>query len=99
MPHGGHSTGWAVPDGSPPCPVERDVPPSPLSVAGRVRVGAAGWREGGSEMAEQSVAAAMPDEKTIAGLFKAYDVRGAVPKELTPEVAYRIGRALVIYLQ
>ena len=28
-------------------------------------------------------------------LFKAYDIRGIVPDELTPEIAYRIGRALV----
>jgi len=38
-------------------------------------------------------------DKTIAGLFKAYDVRGVVPGELTPEIAYRIGRAIVVYLQ
>ncbi len=25
--------------------------------------------------------------------FKAYDVRGVVPSELNPEIAYRIGRA------
>lgn len=45
-------------------------------------------------MAEQPVG----DEQTIRGLFKAYDVRGVVPDELTPEVARRIGRALVAYL-
>ena len=38
------------------------------------------------------------DAKT-AGLFKAYDVRGVVPDELTPEIAYRIGRAIVTYLR
>jgi phosphomannomutase len=32
-------------------------------------------------------------------LFKAYDVRGIAPDELNPEIAYRIGRALVIYLE
>ena len=39
-----------------------------------------------------------PDKK-LASLFKAYDVRGVVPDELTPEIAYKIGRALVVYLQ
>jgi phosphomannomutase len=34
----------------------------------------------------------------IGKLFKAYDVRGVVPGELTPEIAYRIGRAIVVYL-
>lgn len=39
------------------------------------------------------------DREKIAGLFKAYDIRGVVPDELTPEIAYRIGRALVVFLQ
>ena len=34
----------------------------------------------------------------IGNLFKAYDVRGVVPTELTPDIAYRIGRAMVTYL-
>ncbi|MDQ3547750.1 MAG: phosphomannomutase/phosphoglucomutase [Chloroflexota bacterium] len=34
----------------------------------------------------------------IASLFKAYDIRGIAPEELTPDIAYRIGRALVTYL-
>jgi phosphomannomutase len=38
------------------------------------------------------------DPSRIAGVFKAYDVRGIVPDELTPELAYRIGRAIVAYL-
>jgi len=33
-----------------------------------------------------------------AGLFKSYDIRGIAPEELTPELAYRIGRALVLEL-
>ncbi|HET9016151.1 MAG TPA: phosphomannomutase/phosphoglucomutase [Thermomicrobiaceae bacterium] len=37
--------------------------------------------------------------QTIADIFKAYDVRGVYPRELSPEVAYRIGRALVVYLK
>ncbi len=40
-----------------------------------------------------------PEPSTIASLFKAYDVRGVVPDELTPDVAYRIGRAIVTYLR
>ena len=39
------------------------------------------------------------ESSTIASLFKAYDVRGVVPDELTPDVAYRIGRAIVTYLR
>ena len=35
------------------------------------------------------------DERTTASLFKAYDVRGIAPEELSPELAYRVGRALV----
>ncbi len=38
------------------------------------------------------------DAATIGSLFKTYDVRGVVPSELTPETAYRIGRALVLHL-
>ena len=34
-----------------------------------------------------------------ASLFKAYDVRGVVPDELTPEIAREIGRALVATLR
>ncbi|MDI3340658.1 MAG: phosphomannomutase/phosphoglucomutase, partial [Sphaerobacter sp.] len=36
---------------------------------------------------------------SIADIFKAYDVRGVYPQELTPEIAYNIGRALVVYLK
>jgi phosphomannomutase len=36
---------------------------------------------------------------TVDSLFKAYDVRGTVPGELTPDIAYRIGRALVQVLR
>jgi phosphomannomutase len=31
-------------------------------------------------------------------IFKAYDVRGVYPDEINPEIAYKIGRALVVYL-
>ena len=39
------------------------------------------------------------DEKVVQSLFKAYDIRGVVPDELTPEIANRIGRALVATLK
>lgn len=32
-------------------------------------------------------------------IFKAYDIRGSVPDQLTPEIAYRIGNALAGYLK
>src|SRR5687768_17748760 len=32
------------------------------------------------------------------GIFKAYDIRGTVPDQMTEEVAYRVGRALVLHL-
>jgi phosphomannomutase len=32
-------------------------------------------------------------------IFKAYDIRGTVPDQLTTEIAYRIGNALTIYLK
>ncbi|MEA2582612.1 MAG: phosphomannomutase [Thermomicrobiales bacterium] len=38
------------------------------------------------------------NSERVGAIFKAYDVRGIVPDELTPEVAYKIGRALVAYL-
>ncbi len=39
------------------------------------------------------------DAAQIDALFKAYDVRGLAPDELTPEIAYAIGRALVASLE
>lgn len=39
----------------------------------------------------------MAIERNVAGLFKAYDIRGTYPDELDPELAYRIGRAFVSY--
>lgn len=38
------------------------------------------------------------DRTHLAGLFKAYDIRGIAGAELSPDVAYAIGRALVVYL-
>lgn len=34
-----------------------------------------------------------------ADIFKAYDIRGVYPHEIDPETAYKIGRALVAYLE
>ena len=39
-----------------------------------------------------------PLDPSVGNLFKAYDIRGIVPQELDPEIAYRIGRALVVFL-
>jgi len=39
-----------------------------------------------------------PLDSKVGGLFKAYDVRGLVPNELDPEIAYRIGRAVAAFL-
>lgn len=39
-----------------------------------------------------------PLDPAVGDLFKAYDVRGLVPQEMDTDVAYRIGRALVAYL-
>lgn len=36
---------------------------------------------------------------TLPDIFKAYDVRGVFPGEIDPEIAYKTGRALVVYLQ
>ena len=36
---------------------------------------------------------------TAAAIFKAYDIRGVVPEELNSEIAYGIGRALVLFLK
>jgi len=41
---------------------------------------------------------ARPLDPAVGELFKAYDVRGIVPAELNPEIAYRLGRAIVAYL-
>src|SRR4051812_16141916 len=42
----------------------------------------------------------MPDSPAAAvgALFKAYDIRGVFPDELDTDLAYKIGRALVLYL-
>ena len=39
-----------------------------------------------------------PNPDIVSGLFKTYDIRGIVPTQLTPEIAYKIGRGLVIAL-
>ncbi|MCX7623039.1 MAG: phosphoglucosamine mutase [Thermomicrobium sp.] len=37
--------------------------------------------------------------RSIANVFKAYDIRGVYPSELDDELAYRIGRAFALYLK
>ena len=34
----------------------------------------------------------------LADIFKAYDIRGTVPEELDPDIAYNVGRAFAAYL-
>src|SRR5918993_3489229 len=59
----------------------------------------AGWpRPGGATMREVNCWDGA-DAVQINALFKAYDVRGSAPDELTPEIAYAIGRALVASLE
>ena len=36
--------------------------------------------------------------KVDRSIFKAYDIRGKYPEQLTPELAYHIGRAISTYL-
>lgn len=40
----------------------------------------------------------VPLDSSVGSLFKAYDIRGLVPQEMDADVAYRIGRALVAFL-
>jgi phosphomannomutase len=40
----------------------------------------------------------IPNPDIVGGLFKTYDIRGIVPTQLTPEIAYKIGRGLVVAL-
>jgi phosphomannomutase len=42
--------------------------------------------------------ASEPLDQSTGALFKAYDIRGTVPDELTPDIAYRIGRSIVAFL-
>jgi phosphomannomutase len=41
---------------------------------------------------------AKTNSAAIGAMFKTYDIRGTVPEPLNPEVAYKIGRALVLVL-
>ena len=41
----------------------------------------------------------MPSVNIPSSIFKAYDIRGLVESELSPELAYSIGRAFVIWLR
>ncbi len=48
--------------------------------------------------AEHTMDTSQPLGDEVGALFKAYDVRGLVPQELNPDIAYRIGRAVVAFL-
>jgi len=39
-----------------------------------------------------------PSPAVVGSLFKTYDIRGIVPSQLTPDIAYKIGRGLVLTL-
>ncbi|HEV2129310.1 MAG TPA: phosphomannomutase/phosphoglucomutase [Thermomicrobiales bacterium] len=49
-------------------------------------------------MTDTTQASLEPLDNSVGKLFKAYDVRGIVPDELSPEIAYRIGRGVVAFL-
>jgi phosphomannomutase len=49
-------------------------------------------------MGEKHTTNLEPLDDAVGDLFKAYDVRGTVPDQLTPDIAYRIGRAVVAFL-
>jgi phosphomannomutase len=49
-------------------------------------------------MSDKATPSLEPLDDSVGALFKAYDVRGTVPDELTPDIAYRIGRAVVAFL-
>jgi len=48
--------------------------------------------------ANQTYDVSTPLDPEVGALFKAYDIRGIVPQELNPDIAYRIGRAMVSFL-
>ena len=50
-------------------------------------------------MTDSQDALSRADRQRAASLFKAYDVRGIVPEELTPPLAREIGRAIVATIQ
>jgi len=49
-------------------------------------------------MSDKAPTSLDPLDASVGALFKAYDVRGTVPDELTPDIAYRIGRAVAAFL-
>src|SRR5690606_31223271 len=48
--------------------------------------------------ANQTYDVSTPLDPEVGALLKAYDIRGIVPQELNPDIAYRIGRAMVSFL-
>ncbi len=49
-------------------------------------------------MSENTTPSLDPLNDAVGAMFKAYDVRGTFPNELTPDIAYRTGRAIVAFL-
>ena len=49
-------------------------------------------------MSENTTPTLDPLDDAVGTMFMAYDVRGTVPNELTPDIAYRIGRGVVAFL-
>jgi phosphomannomutase len=55
-------------------------------------------RSGGNAVTDAADGLTAEERRRAAPLFKAYDIRGVVPDELTPQIAREIGRALVATL-
>jgi len=51
-----------------------------------------------SEAHQQENYSTGPLDPAVGSIFKAYDIRGIVPQQLTADIAYRIGRAMVAFL-
>jgi phosphomannomutase len=51
-----------------------------------------------SSDANETYDVSTPLDPSVGDLFKAYDIRGLVPQEMDESVAYRIGRAIVSFL-
>ena len=52
-----------------------------------------------SPASNDRASASAPLDASVGDLFKAYDVRGVIPTELNPDIAYRIGHAVVAFLK
>ncbi len=49
-------------------------------------------------MSDNTTSTLDPLDDAAGAMFKAYDVRGTFPNELTPDIAYRVGRGIVAFL-